>query len=232
MDVLVACEYSGVVSNAFRLMGHNAWSCDIVPGKSPDHHIVGDALEVINSQKWDLVIAHPPCTYVAKAGLHHLINNPERQLQQKASIQFIKNIFNSSVSRVALENPIGALTKLWCAPTQIVYPWYWQEPYGKEICLWLKNLPPLHYDRSIIKPKKLKSVMNHVNSRMSQAEKTRIKSKFFHNVAMAMAEQWGNLSPGRPLLVPRSSPTIQTIAYPPLFGRLSLDRPPESIEFQ
>jgi len=198
--------------------GHDAWSCDLIDTDVPGKHIIGDAIEAINTHKWDLVIAHPPCTYLAKAGLHKLINNPERQKEQKKAIEFVKAIYNSDVPYIAIENPIGALTEKWQRPTQIVYPWYWGEPYGKDICLWLKNLPPLKYDYNIPKPQKLKSVSNHVNSRMSLEQKRKIKSRFFHSVAEAMAEQWSNLpmtinppvvpplSIDPPQLVPRSSP--------------------------
>lgn len=227
MKVLVACEYSAIVRSAFMRKGHNAWSCDILETDVPGQHIKGDVLNVIN-QGWDLIIAHPPCTFLAKAGLHKLINNPERQQKQKEAIEFVKAIYNSNATYVAIENPMGALTEVWQRPTQIVYPWYFGEPYSKDICLWLKNLPPLKYDYSIEKPAKLKNVKNHVNSRMSQELKAKIKSRFFHSVAEAMAEQWSNL----PLISSVKSPELVTglsPGCPPDFfnvvGRMSADRP-------
>lgn len=200
MKVLIACEYSAIVRSAFMRKGHNAWSCDIEDTDVPGQHIKGDVLTVINDG-WDLIIAHPPCTYLAKAGLHLLNGNPERQQKQRNAIEFVKAIYNANAPYIAIENPIGALTDKWQRPAQIVYPWYWGEPYGKDICFWLKNLAPLKYDYSIQKPARLKSVSNHVNSRMSQEQKRKIKSRFFHSVAEQMAEQWGNL----PSIVPSSS---------------------------
>ena len=226
MKVLIACEYSAIVRGAFMRKGHNAWSCDTEETDVPGQHIKGDVMEIINDG-WDLVIAHPPCTFLAKAGLHKLINDPERQENQRKAIEFVKAIYNCNAPYVAIENPIGALTESWQRPTQIVYPWYWGEPYGKDICLWLKNLPTLKYNYNIKKPEKLKSVSNHVNSRMTQAQKSKIKSRFFHSVAEAMADQWSNLpsivtgiSGARPELVPGPSPG-KLFCRPQVVTRLS-----------
>lgn len=198
--------------------GHDAWSCDLVDTEMPGQHIIADAIEVIYSTKWDLVIAHPPCTYFAKAGLHYLKDNPERQRKQKLSLEFVKAIFNSPAPYIAIENPMGSLHHLWQRPSQLVYPWYWGDPYDKDICLWLKNLPPLRWDYSIQEPAKLKSVKNHVNGRMTQEQKAKIKSRFFNGISEAMADQWGSL----PVLhVPGLSG-----ALPPDVTGTSLDRRP------
>lgn len=212
MKVLVACEYSAIVRSAFMRKGHNAWSCDVLDTDVPGQHIKGDVLNVLNDG-WDLIIAHPPCTFLAKAGLHKLIGNAERKKNQKDAVEFVKAIYGSNSTYIAIENPMGALTELWQRPTQIVYPWYFGEPYSKDICLWLKNLPPLKWDYTIEKPVKLKNVKNHVNSRMSQEQKSKIKSRFFHSVAEAMAEQWTGL----PLVNSHQVVTGSSLVCPPDF---------------
>lgn len=222
LKVLIACEYSAIVRGAFMRKGHDAWSADIIDTDVQGNHLKMDALEAINLTNWDLVIAHPPCTYLAKAGLHKLINNEERQKEQDKAVQFVKDIYNSNVPYIAIENPMGALTKLFRRPSQIVYPYYWGEPYSKDICLWLKNLPPLKYDYSIKKPDKLKKVANHVNSRMTTEQKRKIKSRFFLSVAEAMAEQWSNIDE-----IVKSEMNFNLFSHP-VVPRSNITLPPNS----
>lgn len=187
MKVLVGCEYSGVVSQAFLKKGHDVTSCDILPSESLGHkHYQGNILDIIDYH-WDLIIAHPPCTYLCNAGQNWINREPGRKDKMYEAIEFVKRIYNSNCKHICIENPKGVLSRLFCPPAQIVYPFYFGDPYRKDICLWLKNLPPL---LSTIYSSKRKSMHNHVNGRMSQAEKSKIKSKFFPGVAAAMADQW------------------------------------------
>jgi len=187
MEILIACEYSGIVKTAFTSPGHNTFSVDVVPSSVPHNHIIGDAIEIIYSKKWDLIIAHPPCTYLCKAQLWRCNKSPDRMLKQRDAIAFFKKIYNSNCSQVAIENPIGVLTKAFRPPNQIIFPWYFGDIHSKEICLWLKGLPPLI--STCYNTKRIPAA-NHVNSRMTQEEKSKIKSKFFPLVAQAMANQW------------------------------------------
>jgi hypothetical protein len=187
MKVLVACEYSGIVRDAFASAGHDSWSCDLLPSMSPGNHIIGDAIEVIMSSAWDLVIAHPPCTYLCKAQLFRCTPESQFEVLQQSAIEFFKKIYYSPVQHIAIENPIGALSKKFRPPDQIIYPWMFGDIHSKDICLWLKNVPPLI---STCYNTKRVPVCNHVNGRMSQAQKSKIKSKFFPLVAEAMAHQW------------------------------------------
>lgn len=187
MDLLVLFEYSGIVRNAFQSAGFNAWSCDLLPSESPGKHLQLDWREALYSKKWSFVIAHYPCTFLAKAQIFKLQQSPGRMAKAWQSIEDIKEIFACSAEYIALENPIGFLSNNFRPPDQIIYPWMFGDPHSKDICLWLKNLPPListvyHYRRQ--------PVSHHVNSRMSQALKSKIKSKFFPLVASAMAQQW------------------------------------------
>jgi len=187
MKVLIACEYSGIVRDAFTSTGHNAISCDLIESTSPGQHIIGDAIEIIYSESWDMIIAHPPCTFLCKAQIWRCLQDKERMKLQVKAIEFVKLIYNSKCALIAIENPIGALTKGFKPPDQIIYPWYFGDPHTKEICLWLKGLPPLI---STVYSTKRQPISNHTNGRMSPGQKSKIRSRFFPLVAQAMANQW------------------------------------------
>lgn len=187
MKVLVACEFSGIVAKAFRVKGHEAYSCDIIPGDIPEFHLQIDLFKAVSWLKPDLLIAHPPCTYLCKAQIWRIKNNEDRAVKMLDALWFVKQIWNLQVKHICIENPIGLLPKLIGTASQIIYPWWFGDKHSKDICLWLKNLPPLIatcYNTQRI------PVSNHVNGRMSQAQKSHIKSKFFPLVADAMATQW------------------------------------------
>lgn len=188
MKVLVACEESQVVTKAFRSLGHEAYSNDIYEcsGGHPEWHIVGDARDIVLGS-WDIIIAHPPCTFLCKAQLWRCVPGTDRYIEQRKAIDFVKELYNAPCPQVAIENPIGCLSREWRRYDQLIYPYQFGDPYRKDICLWLKGLPRL--DLGTESPIR-KSVSNHVNSRMSQVQKSRIKSRFFPGVAKAMAEQW------------------------------------------
>ena len=197
MKILIGCEYSGIVRDAFTNLGLYATSCDILPSESTGKHIQGDIFEAIKSDNWDLLIAHPPCTYLCNAQLWRCSLDTIRKEQQKHASDFVNRLYNCGIQHIAIENPKGYLSNNWLTPSQIIYPYNFGDPYRKDICLWLRNLPPLI--STIYNPKR-KSVSNHVNSRMSQTLKSKIKSKFFHGVAEAMAVQWSSfiLKYGKP----------------------------------
>lgn len=185
--VLVACEYSNIVSQAFRNQGCYVLSCDLdecnVPGSN---HYQGNVFDIINDG-WDIMIAHPPCTYLCKAQLWRVSLDQERRKLQDKALDFVVKLSQAPIDKIAIENPIGALSRLFRPPEQLIYPYQFGDPYRKDIHLWLKNLPPLL--PTLLSPGR-KSMSNHVNSRMSQAEKSKIKSRFFVGVANAMASQW------------------------------------------
>lgn len=191
MKVLVGCEYSGIVASAFAIRGHSVTACDLEPA---DNYLIDgvtyiqdDVFRVASLDNFDLGVFFPPCTYLAKAQIWMLEKQPERLLKSNLAVQFVKDLYNLPIHCIAIENPIGRLTKQFRPPDQITSPHFYGDNYKKEICLWLKNLPPLlHTEMS---PGK-KRVSNHVNSRMSQEQKSKIKSKFFKGLAKAMAEQW------------------------------------------
>lgn len=189
MKVLIACEESQTVTKEFRRRGHEAYSCDLYDcsGGHPEWHLKGDVRPLLSSD-WDLIIAHPPCTYLCKAQLWMCIPGTDRFLSQGLALEFVKDIWNSSCPLIAIENPPGKLGTAWRKADQIIHPYQFGDPYQKEICLWLKGLHPLlpgEYSPG------RKSMDVHVNSRMSPALKSRIRSKFFPGIAKEMARQWG-----------------------------------------
>lgn len=200
MRVLVACEYSGVVSTAFAERGHYAVSCDILPseaetfhskyyGDMPKHHL-GDVKEILGDG-WDLIIAHPPCTYLTVAGNKHYHNRPDLY---EPAVEFAK-MFMDYADKVAIENPIGRLSSLWRKPDQIVQPWMFGDPFTKTTCLWLKGLPHLTPTKIVEKGERHvtkggKSLPKWYNLPPS-ADRSKIRSKTFQGLADAMAQQWG-----------------------------------------
>lgn len=187
MKVLICCEYSGIVRDAFTSMGHDAMSIDILQSESPGKHIKGDCIPILYNEKFDLVIAHPPCTFLCKAQLFRCVPGSIYEDSQKKAFDFFMKIWNSPQEHIVIENPIGAISRLFRKPDQIIYPWWFGDPHSKDICLWLKNVAPLI---ATCYNTKRQPVSNHVNSRMSPILKSKIKSHFFPLVASAMASQW------------------------------------------
>lgn len=195
MKILIGCEYSGIVSEAFAAKGHQVVSCDLHhPGENVLRrtHYIADVFAIASSAEWDLAIFFPPCTYLCRASMAH-INSPGRRENMSRASAFVQQLYNLPIPRIAIENPIGTLSTLWRPPSQIIYPWYYGDKHSKDICLWLKRLPRLNGTPRITRPEKLIPVSNHVNGRMSQNQKSKIRSKFFPLVAVAMADQWNFL---------------------------------------
>jgi len=143
VNVLIACEESATVREAFAALGHNAWSCDLLPSRVPGNHYQCDVREVLTAQSWDLMIAHPPCTYLSSSGLHWNKRRPERARLTEEALCFVEFLLSVSIKRVALENPIGCISTRIRKPDQIIQPWQFGEDASKATCLWLRNLPNL-----------------------------------------------------------------------------------------
>jgi hypothetical protein len=144
--VLIACEFSGIVRDAFIAKGHDAWSCDLLPTESPGPHLQGDVIEFLYydpNYRFDLMIAHPPCTYLCAGGHNWLNRKPEWPEEREKALRFIRQLLDAPVEKIALENPIGVINSRIRKPDQILRAWMFGHPYKKDICLWLKNLPPL-----------------------------------------------------------------------------------------
>lgn len=191
MRVLVACEYSGRVREAFRKLGHDAWSCDFLPADdgSP-YHYQGDMFDIINDG-WDLMIAHPPCTYLASSGLHWNGRVPGRAEKTEEALQFIQRILDAPIERIALENPIGCISSRIRKPNQIIQPWWFGEDASKATCLWLKNLPPLEKTNPLIKERYANQTASGQNNLGPSKDRWKIRSTTYQGIADAMAKQWG-----------------------------------------
>lgn len=195
MKVAVLCEFSGVVRDAFLRRGHDAVSCDLLPTESPGPHIQGD-LRDHDWSGYDLVIAHPPCTYLTWAGAGSW-NRPGRAELREEAIRFFVSIWNLPVHRVAIENPRGYADKAFRRHDQEVNPFNFGEPIRKRVCLWLKNLPPLQLGDEVPAPPTktyIKKNGRRYNCYFHQGKSSRGRSRFFRGIADAMAEQWGVLA--------------------------------------
>lgn len=188
MKVLVACEFSGVVRDAFLSRGHEAWSCDIVPTESVGPHIQGDVLDVLD-EGWDLMIAHPPCTYLCHSGIRWIVHDKdgERRKNMMKAAAFFLALRDCAIPRIAVENPIPHryAREYIGRPNQYIQPWEHGHGETKKTGLWLKNLPPLLATRIVADRKPL------VYLEGPGPERTRSRSRTRTGIASAMAEQWG-----------------------------------------
>lgn len=198
MNVLVACEYSGVVRRAFRARGHEAWSCDLLPADDASpHHYQGDVMDLLGPERpWaiDLMIAHPPCTYLASSGLHWNKRVPERAAKTEAAIQFVQSLMSAPVRALALENPIGCLSSRIRKPDQIIHPWQFGADASKATCLWLRGLPAL--TPTNVLPggrgaRRANQTPSGQNKLGPSPDRWKERSKTYEGIAAAMAEQWG-----------------------------------------
>jgi len=187
MRILVACEYSGRVREAFRKLGHDAWSCDLLPSddNSP-YHIQGDVLEHLNDG-WDMMIAHPPCTHLAVSGARYFAAKIADGRQQEA-LDFVQQLLDAPIKRVALENPISVISSKIRKPDQIIQPWMFGHGETKATCLWLKNLPKLE-PTDIVDGRE-----GRVWKLPPSKNRWKLRSETYQGIADAMASQWGNES--------------------------------------
>ena len=181
--VLIACEYSGAVRDAFIALGHEAMSCDLLPTDAPGPHYQGDVREVLD-YPWDLMIAHPPCTDLSVSGARHFAAK-RMDGRQQASVSFFMRLAKADIPHIAIENPVCIMSSLWRKPDQTIQPWQFGHGETKATCLWLKSLPPLR-PTSIVDGREQR-----VHKLPPSPDRWKIRSKTYDGIAKAMAEQWG-----------------------------------------
>ena len=219
MRILIACEESQAVTKQFRKLGHKAFSCDILPcsGGHPEWHYQCDIFEVIN-KGWDLMVAHPPCTFLTGSGVQWLSHPedkalpfeerrphpkyPNRRNDMLNSVEFVKALYNADIKHIAIENPVGLLSSRWRKPDQIVQPYMFGDEATKTTCLWLKNLPLLlptnivgKGERTVFASGKShpKWYADALKNAKTKEERQILRSKTFEGMAQAFAEQWGRI---------------------------------------
>ena len=193
MRVLIACEYSGTVRDAFVDKGHDAWSCDLLPSDKAGNHYQGDVRDILDDE-WDLMIAHPPCTHLAVSGARWF---KDKQVEQAEALDFVRLLLDAPIPKIALENPVSIISSKIRKPNQIIQPYEYGHEATKTTCLWLKNLPPLMPTNIVGKGKRHvtksgKSLPEWYNLPPS-ADRWKIRSATFSGIAEAMADQWGSL---------------------------------------
>ena len=182
MRVLIACEFSGAVRDAFRARGHDAMSCDLLPTEAPGPHYLGDVRDLLQPGRWDLMIAHPPCTHLAVSGARwfHL-----KQREQAEALDFVRLLLAAPIPRIALENPVSIISSRIRKPDQIIQPWQYGHGETKTTCLWLKGLPHLQ-PSNIVEGRE-----NRVHMMPDTKDQWKNRSRTYPGVAAAMADQWG-----------------------------------------
>lgn len=193
MRVLVACEFSGRVRDAFLKVGCDAWSCDLLPTEVKGPHIQDDVLNHLD-EGWDLMIAHPPCTHLAVSGAKHFHKKAKRQ---RKALEFVLQLLNAPIHRICLENPVSVISTRICKPTQIIQPWMFGHKSSKRTCLWLKRLPKLEPTELVFKgsydvTRSGKRIPSWYNIGPSP-DRWKVRSSTLKGVASAMALQWGDL---------------------------------------
>ncbi len=193
MKVLIACEFSGIVRNAFAKFGHDAWSCDLRSTETKGQHIKGNALEVIK-RPWDLIIAHPPCTDLAISGSRWFREKIADGRQARA-IKFFMAFTKANAPLIAIENPICIMSSKWRKPDQIIQPWQFGHPENKRTCLWLKGLPVLKETENVYSEMKKLPInqANRIHYMAPGGERERERSRTYQGIANAFASQWGQL---------------------------------------
>ena len=183
MKVLIACEYSGRVRDAFLAAGHEAASCDLLWTDSPGPHYQGDVFDIIEAG-WDLMIAHPPCTHLAVSGARHFAAKQASGVQQEA-LQFVQRLMDAPIARIAIENPVSIISSRIRKPDQIIQPWQFGHGETKATCLWLKNLPKLT-PTNIVDGRS-----DRIHKMPPSKDRWKLRSTTYQGIADAMAAQWG-----------------------------------------
>jgi len=195
MKVLVACEYSGKVRDAFTKSGHFAMSCDLLPSDVPGLHYQGDVLNIINDG-WDLMIAHPPCTYLSVSGMHWTTRGIRDPKLTEDALQFVQMLMDAPIKHIAIENPVSVISSRIRKPDQIIQPWWFGHDASKKTCLWLKNLPLLMPTNKLDgdnKTRRANQTASGQNKLPPSKDRWKIRSETYQGIADAMAEQWGKL---------------------------------------
>lgn len=180
MRILIACEYSGIVRDAFIKRGHNAVSCDLFPTESPGPHYQGDVLGILD-KGWDMMIAHPPCTHLAVSGARWF---KDKQREQREALEFVKQLLNAPIKKIALENPVSIISTRIRKPDQIIQPWQFGHGETKATCLWLKGLPLL-VPTDIVEGRE-----SRIHRMPPSKDRAMLRSLTYTGIADAMAEQW------------------------------------------
>lgn len=183
MRVLVACEFSGIVRDAFAELGHDAWSCDMLPSERPGNHHQCDVREILD-EGWDIMVAHPPCTHLAISGARWF---KDKLPEQAAALDFVRLLLAAPIQHIALENPVSIISSRVRQPDQIIQPWQFGHGETKRTCLWLRNLPAL-VPTDIVDGRKPR-----VHHARPGANRWKERSRTLPGVGAAMAAQWGNL---------------------------------------
>ena len=181
MRVLIACEYSGTVRDAFKALGHYALSCDLLPTEKPGEHYHGDVMDIINDG-WDIMIAHPPCTHLAVSGARWFKDKQEEQAQ---ALLFVQALMNAPIEKIAIENPVSIISSRIRKPEQVIQPWMFGHGETKATCLWLKNLPKL-FPTNIVDGRE-----NRIHKMPQSKNRWKERSRTYEGIATAMAMQWG-----------------------------------------
>jgi len=182
MRVLIGAEFSGIVREAFRAKGHDAWSCDLLPTEIPSpYHIQGDVLSILNDG-WDMMICHPPCTHLAVSGARWF---KDKEREQQEALEFVRQLLAASIDKIALENPVSIISTHIRKPDQIIQPWMFGHGETKKTCLWMKNLPLL-IPTNIVDGREAR-----VHRLPPSENRWKERSRTFPGIAAAMAEQWG-----------------------------------------
>lgn len=193
MKVLIACEFSGVVRDAFTRGGADAWSCDLLPTESPGQHIQGDAIVALRSRSWDLVIAFPPCTYLCVSGMHWTTRGLRDPKLTEDALEFVRAFMDSDVPRLAVENPIGVISTRIRKPNQVIQPWQFGHPESKATCLWLQGLPKLSPTGVLPLPASGRwenQTASGQNKLAPSPNRWALRSITYPGIAAAMADQW------------------------------------------
>tara|TARA_A100001201_G_scaffold19138_1_gene21507 strand:- start:28 stop:630 length:603 start_codon:yes stop_codon:yes gene_type:complete len=196
MRVLIACEYSGIVRDAFTKKGYDAWSCDILPTESLGNHFQGDVLEHLD-KGWDMMIAHPPCTHLAVSGARWFTEGKKPWSLQEDALDFVRKLLDAPINKIALENPVSVISTKIRKPNQIIQPFQFGHDVSKKTCLWLKNLPNLKPTK-IVKPDIIekdgyKMSRHHWETfKLPSNIRGKVRSRFYEGIADAMADQWGS----------------------------------------
>ncbi len=183
LKILVACEYSGRVRDAFAKMGHFAMSCDLLPSDAPGFHYQGDVIDILD-QGWDLMIAHPPCTHLAVSGARHFAAKRESGVQQQA-LAFVQQLLDAPIPKIALENPVSIISSEIRKPDQIIQPWQFGHGETKATCLWLKGLP------NLIPTNVVGGRSDRIHRMPPSPDRWKLRSTTYQGIADAMAAQWG-----------------------------------------
>jgi len=193
--VLVACEYSGTVRDAFLEAGHDAMSCDLLPSQTPGPHYQGDVRDILN-WGWDLMVAHPPCTYLSVSGMHWTARGLRDPQLTEDALTFVRELLEAPIHHIALENPVSVISSRIRKPDQIIQPWWFGEDASKKTCLWLHNLPPL-IPTQYVPPRMVGNKARWANQTDSgqnrlgpSVDRWKIRSSTYPGIAKAMAKQW------------------------------------------